>query len=457
MAENTIRIFVEKNPGFRVEAESLRDELNENLSLSIRSLRYINVYDLAGFSEELLGKCEYSVFGETVTDLVSREMPLEGKRYLAVEYIPGQFDQRASSAVDCVHLIDPKADIQIRSSKLLIFDDDMSEKDLEAVRHYYINAVESREKDLSRLSPSEKAEVTPVQVLDGFIDMPESEFAAFCSKWGLAMNTDDLREVVKYFTAEKRNPSETELRILDTYWSDHCRHTTFTSELTEITVDDSFIRSEIESELGQFHYIRKELGREGKSLCLMELATIGARDLRSKGLLEDLEQSEENNACSIFINVDVDEDAAGVVLLADFHVVQQAALAQTPGSDGGQFHEAEALALAAELLAYGMELAELRLYLRLDEGIIDFDFLKFRGEGSMTAMVAPICVKDAEFRFSRIPFLIPEISYDLVEIVDIHRKTPLLAELSIFVLSHSRKSGQIGKRLHLSFFGRCKH
>ena len=284
----------------------MRSELNENLRLNIRELRLLNVYDLAGFSPELLDKCRYSVFGETVTDTVSDSFPLEGRKYLAVEFIPGQFDQRASSAVDCVHLIDPEADVRIRSSRLLVFDDGITDKDLAAIRHYYINAVESREKDLSKLNISESADVKPLAVLDGFTRMEESEFEGFCKKWGLAMNSDDLREVVRYFSAEKRDPTETELRILDTYWSDHCRHTTFTTVLTEITVDDSFIRKEIESELGEFHDIRKALGREGKSLCLMELATIGARYLKSKGLLEDMEQSEENNACSIFVNVDVD-------------------------------------------------------------------------------------------------------------------------------------------------------
>lgn len=284
----------------------MRCELNENLSLKIRELRLLNVYDLDGFSADLLEKCRYSVFGEVVTDTVLDSFPLEGKRYLAVEYIPGQFDQRASSAVDCVHLIDPKADVRIRSSRLLVFDDEFSEKDLAAVRHYYINAVESREKDLSRLGLSEQADVKPVALLTGFTQMQESAFAPFCKQWGLAMNVDDLREVVNYFRNEKRDPTETELRILDTYWSDHCRHTTFTTELTEITVDDSFIRKEIESELGRFHDMRDKLGRNGKSICLMELATIGARYLRSIGKLDDMEQSEENNACSIFVNVDVD-------------------------------------------------------------------------------------------------------------------------------------------------------
>ena len=303
---NAHRIFVEKNPEFRVEADSLRNEFNENLSLSLRSLRLLNVYDLFGFSDELLEKCRYTVFGETVTDTVSDECPLEGKKYLAVEYIPGQFDQRASSAVDCVHLIDPSADVQIRSSRLLIFDDDLGEEQLAQISHYYINAVESRPKDLGVLRPYDKVDVKPLASLDGFTEMQPGQYADFCRSWGLAMNADDLREVVKYFRGEKRNPTETELRILDTYWSDHCRHTTFTTELQEISVDDSFLRGELESELAEFRRIRHELGRDDRRLCLMELATIGARYLKKQGLLDDLEQSEENNACSIYVDVDVD-------------------------------------------------------------------------------------------------------------------------------------------------------
>ena len=300
------RIFVEKRPAFQVEAKSLKNELNENLQLNLQSLRYINVYDLFGFTPELLEQCRYTVFGETVTDTVSDECDLTGKKYLAVEYIPGQFDQRASSAVDCVHLIDPNAEVEIRSSRLLIFDDTISEADMAKIRHYYINAVESREKDLSQLVQNQTADVKPLAQLDGFITMPREEYAAFCKEWGLAMNTDDLHEVVTYFQKEQRNPTETELRILDTYWSDHCRHTTFTTILESIKIDDSFVKDEIESTLGMFHDIREELGRTEKPLCLMELATIGARYLRKKGLLDDMEVSEENNACSIFIDVDVD-------------------------------------------------------------------------------------------------------------------------------------------------------
>ncbi len=300
------RLFVEKREGFRVEAESLLRELNENLQLHLQQLRYLCVYDLFGFSDELLEKSKYSVFGETVTDTVSDALVLEGKRYLAMEYIPGQFDQRASSAIDCVHLIDPNADIDIRSSRLLIFEDTLSDEDLARIRHYYINAVEAREKDLSILDNHLTSEVKPLASLAGFTAMPREQYADFCKQWGLAMNADDLECVVNYFTNEHRDPTETELRILDTYWSDHCRHTTFTTILKDIEVEDSFIKDDIESELKDFHHIRTELGRDQKPLCLMELATIGARYLKQQGLLDDMEVSEENNACSIFIDVDVD-------------------------------------------------------------------------------------------------------------------------------------------------------
>ena len=300
------RIYVEKYPRFQVEAETLRRELNNNLGLQMQSLRLLNVYDLFGFSEELLEKSRYAVFGEVVTDLVSDECDLEGKKYLAVEFLPGQFDQRASSAVDCVRLIEPTAQVKIKSSKLLIFDDSLSAEELAKIERYYINAVESRRKDLSVLSDLENAEVKPVPVLHGLTELKPEELAPFCKEYGLAMNADDLQEVVNYYKEEGRDPSETELRILDTYWSDHCRHTTFTTEIEEITIDESFLSTELDATLEEVRKMREELGRENKSLCLMELATLGARYLKKTGVLDNLEQSEENNACSIYVNVDVD-------------------------------------------------------------------------------------------------------------------------------------------------------
>ena len=300
------RIFVEKYARFQVEAESLRKELNENLSLDVKELRVLNVYDLFGFSDELVERCRYSVFGEVVTDSVSDECDYLSKRHLAIEYLPGQFDQRASSAVDCVHLLEPTADVRIRSSRLYIFDDGVTEEQMAKIKHYLINAVESREKDLTVLSDSEQADIKPVPVLEGFTDMTEEELAPYCKANGLAMNADDLRCVVDYFRAEHRNPTQTELRILDTYWSDHCRHTTFTTEIEEVKIDESFMREELEVALAEMSEMRVALGREKKSLCLMELATIGARYLRKIGKLDDMEVSEENNACSIFVDVDIE-------------------------------------------------------------------------------------------------------------------------------------------------------
>lgn len=300
------RIFVEKHPEFQVEAKSLLGELNENLQLELKTLRLLNVYDLFGFTPDLLEKSRYSVFGEIVTDSVTDSIDLDGAKYIAVEYLPGQFDQRAASAVDCVHLIDPTARISIKSSKLLIVDSDASEETLEKIRHYYINPVESRTKDLSKLADTEHAAVKPVPVLEGFRNMSGDDLKAYCKKMGLAMNADDLAEVVRYFTEEGRDPNETELRILDTYWSDHCRHTTFTTELESIDVEDSFIKEDIDGTMSLYMKMRSETGREKKGLNLMDMATIGAKYLRKNGLLDDLEVSEENNACSIFIDVDVD-------------------------------------------------------------------------------------------------------------------------------------------------------
>ncbi len=300
------RIYVEKKPWFRVEAESLRRELNANLGLELQSLRLLNVYDLFGFSEELVEKSRYAVFGEMVTDTVTDTCDLTGCRYLAVEFLPGQFDQRAASAIDCVRLIDPEADVRIRSSKLLVFDGSVGDEELARIKRYYINAVEAREKNLDVLSEQEQAEVKPVGILEGFRDLTDVGLQDCCKAWGLAMNADDLREVVRYFRGEGRDPYETELRILDTYWSDHCRHTTFTTELTGITVEESFLKEELEDSLALYLRIRRELGREHKSLCLMDMATIGARCLRQRGLLDDLEVSDENNACSVFVDVDVD-------------------------------------------------------------------------------------------------------------------------------------------------------
>lgn len=300
------RVFVEKKEGFRVEAVGLQDELNANLGLDIRCLRLINIYDLFGFNQELLDKCLYSVFGEIVTDRVSTEFDFEGCPYIAVEFLPGQFDQRASSAEDCVHLIDPKADITIKSGKILVFDKDFAEADIDKVKKYFVNPIESRIKDISVLERFAHPAAERVSVIENFINLKEEDLAAYCEDKSLAMNTDDLREVVAYFRKEGRNPYETELKILDTYWSDHCRHTTFNTQLESIEVEECFAADKIKSSLDLYRSMRNKLHRQSKDICLMDIATIGARHLKTKGYLDDLEQSEENNACSVYVDVDVD-------------------------------------------------------------------------------------------------------------------------------------------------------
>ena len=300
------RVFVEKKEGFRVEAVGLQDELNANLGLDIRCLRLINIYDLFGFSQELLDKCLYSVFGEIVTDRVSTEFDFEGCPYIAVEFLPGQFDQRASSAEDCVHLIDPKADITIKSGKILVFDKDFAAADIDKVKKYFVNPIESRIKDISVLERFAHPAAERVSLIEDFINLKEEDLAAYCEDKSLAMNTDDLREVVAYFRKEGRNPYETELKILDTYWSDHCRHTTFNTQLESIEVEECFAADKIKFSLDLYRSMRNELHRQSKDICLMDIATIGARHLKTKGYLDDLEQSEENNACSVYVDVDVD-------------------------------------------------------------------------------------------------------------------------------------------------------
>lgn len=300
------RIFVEKKPEFRVEAESLRKELNANLGLNISELRLICVYDLFGISDRLLDATRYGVFGELATDVVSDTVDFGESVHIAVEALPGQFDQRASAARECVRLIDPEANVEILSAKLYIFDNGVTEAQRARIAKYLINSVESREKNLKVLALPPRPDASAIKILTGFRDITADQAGSFCKEWGLAMNGDDLMEVVRYFTAEGRDPNETELRILDTYWSDHCRHTTFTSRLTDIRVEDSFISDDIKTSLNLWQEMRRDLGREEKPLCLMDLATIGARWLRKEGLLDDLEQSEENNACSIYVDVDVD-------------------------------------------------------------------------------------------------------------------------------------------------------
>ena len=301
------RIYVEKKDGYQVEASSLLKELNENLRLSLSSLHLYAVYDIFAIEKDLYRKARYQVFGEIVTDNVTEKVDLAGKDYLAIEYLPGQLDQRGESASACLRLIEPSSKARVRSAKLIVFKEKLTQEEKAKIEHYLVNAVECRKKDLSVLKEDTDAEVKPVKVLEGFTSLEGDKRDEFIAKEGLAMNKDDLQCVIDYFKKEGRDPFETELRILDTYWSDHCRHTTFHTVLSNITIEDSYLSKEIQEAYTLYLQMREEIDETNKKdICLMDMGTIGAKVLRKEGYLDDREVSEENNACSIYVNIHVD-------------------------------------------------------------------------------------------------------------------------------------------------------
>ena len=299
------RVYVEKRPGFEVESKSMLNDLNVNLELNIKSVRIVNTYDLFGFSESLLQKSLYKVFGEVQTDEVSLSLDLDGKDYIAIEFLPGQFDQRADAAVSCCHLISPKANIKISSSRIIIIDG-ASKEELLKIKNYLINPVESREKDLSILAYNDSTKPLPVKEITNFLNYNDEDLLSLIKEMGLAMSLADAKCVLAYFTKKNRNPNETEIRIIDTYWSDHCRHTTFNTVLDSVDFEESFISPSIKEAYELYLEMKHTLKRDHKPTTLMDMACIGARFLKKKGYLKDLEESTENNACSIFVDVDND-------------------------------------------------------------------------------------------------------------------------------------------------------
>ena len=295
------RIYVEKKPGFEVETKSVLADLNLNLNLNLNELRLINVYDIFNCEKELLEKAKYGVLGEIVTDNVYDTLDTSNYITLAIEYLPGQFDQRADAAISCFKLIDPNSKVMIKSAKLYLFNKELTSENLARIKHYLINKVEAREKDLNNLSIDVNEEIEAVKILNGFREI--KDYAKAVKDYDLAMSASDLETVVNYFNNEGRDPYETELKILDTYWSDHCRHTTFTTRFSDVSFLNSELKEDLEKSYNKYLKLRKELNRENKPLCLMDLATIGAKVLKAKGYLDDLEESEENNACSIFVDL----------------------------------------------------------------------------------------------------------------------------------------------------------
>lgn len=319
------RIYVEKKPGFDVEAQQLLQELHtvitEGLPQTTR-LRIINMYDVEGITDELFTQCVPTVFSEPQVDNASMELPVEGvvmgaagsgegvisvpagTAVFAVEPLPGQFDQRADSASECIQLISQGERPTVRSVKVYVLEGDLSEETLSAIKHYVINPIESREASLALRDTlaMQIPEPQPVEVVEGFIDLDEAGLAQFLADRGLAMDLADITFFQKYFReTEKRNPTITEIKVVDTYWSDHCRHTTFGTELTNVQIDDDVVKLAFDKYLA----MRSELGREHKPVCLMDMGTIGAKYLRAHGGLQGLDESEEVNACTVKCKVDV--------------------------------------------------------------------------------------------------------------------------------------------------------
>jgi len=300
------RVFVEKKPGFDLEAQALARELRELMGIAaLTGLRLINRYDVEGVSDELFARCVPTVFSEPQSDIATREMPDTGGAHVfAVEYVPGQFDQRAESAGECIQLISQGERPLVHSAKVYVLEGALSDDDIAAVKRYVINPVEAREAgdELPETLHRNYPEPPMVEVLDGFLDLDQAGLAAFIDERGLAMDLADITFCQEYFAGEGRCPTITEIKMIDTYWSDHCRHTTFGTVLEHIEIDDEVVQAAFERYLA----VRDELGRSERPITLMDMGTIGAKYLAAKGILTGLDESEEINACTVKVKVDVD-------------------------------------------------------------------------------------------------------------------------------------------------------
>ena len=301
------RVYVEKKPGFDGEAKALERELRTLLGLDgITNLRIINRYDVEGIDEELFASCVPTVFSEPQTDDASADMPAvaDGATVFAVEFLPGQFDQRADSASECIQLISQGERPTVRSAKVYVLEGELSASDVDAVKHYVINPVEAREASLEPKATlaANVPEPEPVEALEDFLTLDDEQLQAFIDERGLAMDLADIKFCQEYFGGEGRVPTITEIKMIDTYWSDHCRHTTFGTRLHHITSGDAHVKDAF----ARYERMRHELGRDQKPICLMDMGTIGAKYLKAKGILKNLDESEEINACAVKCKVDVD-------------------------------------------------------------------------------------------------------------------------------------------------------
>ncbi|AHZ46882.1 phosphoribosylformylglycinamidine synthase [Streptococcus sp. VT 162] len=307
------RIFVEKKADFQVKSESLVRELQHNLGLStLKSIRIVQVYDVFDLSEDLFAPAEKHIFSEQVTDHVLDEAAVQADlanyAFFAIESLPGQFDQRAASSQEALLLLGSSSDVTVNTAQLYLVNKDIDATELDAVKNYLLNPVDSRFKDITtgiakqEFSESDKT----IPKLTFFESYTAEDFARYKAKQGMAMEVDDLLFIQDYFKSIGRVPTETELKVLDTYWSDHCRHTTFETELKQIDFSASKFQKQLQATYDKYIAMRDELGRSEKPQTLMDMATIFGRYERANGRLDDMEVSDEINACSVEIEVDVD-------------------------------------------------------------------------------------------------------------------------------------------------------
>lgn len=304
---SVFRIYVEKKPQFAVEGRSVLSDLVTALQIKgLEGVRIINRYDAQGITKENFEKATPTVFSEPPVDNVYYALPelVEDERMFASEFLPGQFDQRADSAAQCIQMLCQGDRPTVKYAKLYILKGKISDEDFAKIKHYLINAVEARECGFEQYETLEVKYDVPkdVPVLDGFISYGEEQLKQFIKDYALAMDLGDIICCRDYFANEQRDPTLTEIRMLDTYWSDHCRHTTFGTIIDKATIDADYIADTYK----QYRLDKEELGRSAKPVCLMDIATAAVRKLKADGQLPDLDESEEINACSVRITVDVD-------------------------------------------------------------------------------------------------------------------------------------------------------
>lgn len=313
MSSNVKRLLVEKREGFDLEAKALMKDLKDSLHIDcIDDLRLLNRYDIEGLSDEICDSASKTIFSEPNLDIVYKESVEYDKdaKVFAVEYLPGQYDQRADWAAQCVQIINEGQRPNINSAKLYILTGDIDDELFAKIKSYVINPVDSREASLEKPETLELETEIPTEVatIEGFIDFSMEELEKFLKEQGLAMTIDDLKYVQEYFqNQEKRNPTITEIKVLDTYWSDHCRHTTFMTQIKDVEIEDGKFNEIIKETYSKYVEARNTIYIDRqKDMCLMDIATIAVKELKAVGKLEDLDESEEINACSVNIDVNVD-------------------------------------------------------------------------------------------------------------------------------------------------------